>query len=87
MNSKPFSTAAAWAQADEARVVNLVVEGMTGLVHATAVSDVLTRVSGVSDVSIDMPRRTVSMTTDSRRLSPEALARVLTEAGYPARPL
>jgi len=27
------------------------------------------------------------MTTDSRRLSPEALARVLTEAGYPARPL
>ena len=74
--------------AGELRKVTLDVKGMDCAACPVTVKVVLKKQPGVEDVKVDAERHTALVTFDPARVSPEKLAKAVTETGYPttARP-
>ena len=87
MKTRSFSTASAWARAEESRTVTLRVEGMGRMVDVAAVTAVLGEHAGVIDVRIDIERCHAIVMADPALATGEMLAQAVTEAGYPAAPI
>lgn len=67
------------------RTTTLSVSGMTCAACPITVKKALSRVSGVSGADVDLQKRRASVTYDDARTTPAALAKAVTEAGYPAQ--
>ena len=78
--------AAVLAQASESRTVTLDVKGMTCPTCPVTVKVALKKQAGVDEVRMDARHNTAEITFDPAKVSPEQLAKVVTEAGYPATP-
>lgn len=81
---------AAWlwvaaASAAEPRKVLLDVENMTCPACAITIGIALDKVPGVTDKRIDAGTETVTVTFDPERTSVAAVAKAVTEAGFPAK--
>ena len=68
--------------APEQAVLNI--KGMDCAACPITVKTVLKKQSGVEDVKVDAQRHTAEVKFDSARVSSEKLARIVTEAGFPA---
>jgi mercuric ion binding protein len=77
----------AWALAGEPRTVALGVEHMSCAACPITVRKALSHVSGVSAATVDMKAHTATITFDPTRTTPDALARAVTDAGFPAKVL
>jgi len=64
--------------------VTLDVENMTCTVCPITVRKALERVPGVVSAKVDFVAKTAQVEFDSARATPEALARAVTNAGFPA---
>ena len=73
------------AHAGETRKVTLDVEGMDCAACPVTVRVVLKRLPGVDEVKMDPQSHTADVKFDPAKVSPELLARAVTEAGYPAK--
>jgi len=60
------------------------VKGMDCASCPVTVKVVLKRLPGVDDVKMDAQRHTADIKFDPAKVSPELLAKAVTEAGYPA---
>lgn len=76
--------AALAANATEARKVTLEVKGMHCATCPLTVKMVLKKQPGVGDVKMDAEKHTAEVKFDPAKVSPEQLAKAVTEAGYPA---
>lgn len=76
--------AAAWAS-EASRSVTLDVQKMTCFTCPLTVRQVLKRQPGVKEASAEIKSASARVTYDPALTTPEALARALTEAGFPAR--
>ena len=74
------------AHANEAQKVTLDVKGMTCATCPLTVKVVLKKQPGVDDVKMDAEKHTAEVKFDPAKVSSEQLAKVVTEAGYPATP-
>ncbi len=74
------------ADASEAQKVTLDVKGMHCASCPLTVKVVLKKQPGVDDVKMDSEKHTAEVSFDPSKVSPERLAQVVTEAGYPATP-
>lgn len=74
--------AVAQAQA-EARVL-IHVDGMHCATCPLTVRTVLRRLSGVSQASVSVENKRATVTYDPSQVSPDRLAKAITDAGYPA---
>ena len=72
--------------ASEAQRVTLDVKGMHCASCPPTVKVVLKKQPGVDDVKMDSEKHTAEVRFDPSKVSPERLAQVVTEAGYPATP-
>ena len=72
------------AGAAEPKHVVLDVPGMNCSLCPISVKKALERVPGVLDAKADLATKHAEATYDPDRVSPEALARAVTNAGYPA---
>jgi periplasmic mercuric ion binding protein len=75
------------ALAGEPRTVTLGVEHMTCAACPITVRKALSHVAGVSASTVDMKAHTATITFDPTRTTPDALARAVTDAGFPAKVL
>lgn len=73
------------AAAEPPRTIVLEVEKMTCATCPLTVQQVLKRQSGVVEAKAEMKTASARVTFNPSKNSPEALARVVTEAGYPAK--
>lgn len=73
------------ASAAEPRTVTLEVQNMTCATCPLTVQQVLKRQAGVLEAKAEMKSASARVTFDAAKNSPEALARAVTEAGYPAK--
>ena len=73
----------AWA---DSRDVLLDVKGMTCATCPVTVKVVLKKQPGVEDVRMDAVRNTADVKFDPSKVSPEQLAKAVTEAGFPTSP-
>ena len=73
--------------AAEPRTVTLGVEHMTCAACPITVRKALSHVAGVSASTVDMKAHTATVTFDPARTTPEALATVVSDAGFPAKVL
>lgn len=67
------------------RTATLAVSGMTCAACPITVKKALMRVAGVSQAEVDLKQQRAIVTYDDGRTSPAALAKAVSEAGYPAR--
>jgi mercuric ion binding protein len=74
----------AWAAP---KTVTLAVSNMTCAACPITVKKALLRVSGVSDVSINLDKQQATIAFDDSKTSISALARATTDAGYPSTPV
>lgn len=72
------------AHAGELQKIALEVKGMRCATCPLTVKVVLKRQPGVEEVKMDADKRTAEVKFDSAKTSPERLAQVVTQAGYPA---
>lgn len=79
------TVAALGASAAEPRTVTLEVQNMTCATCPLTVQQVLKRQAGVLEAKAEMKSARARVTFDAAKNSPEALARAVTEAGYPAK--
>ena len=77
--------AASAVAAEPARVV-LEVPSMNCSLCPVAVKKALERVPGVLEAKADLTTKSAEAKFDPEKVSPEALARAVTNAGYPATP-
>jgi mercuric ion binding protein len=68
--------------AAEARV-NLHIEGMHCATCPITVRTVLRRLDGVADVTVSVSDKRARVVYDPQRVTPERMARAVTDAGYP----
>ena len=71
------------AHASEPQKTTLDVKGMHCATCPLTVKVVLKKQPGVDDVKMDADKHTAEVKFDPAKTSPEQLARVVTEAGYP----
>jgi mercuric ion binding protein len=76
--------AAMTANAGEMRNVTLDVKGMDCVACPVTVKVVLKKQLGVDEVKMDAANHTAEVKFDAAKISPDQLAKVVTEAGYPA---
>jgi mercuric ion binding protein len=74
------------ANAGEARNVTIDVKGMHCATCPLTVKVVLKKQPGVDEVKMDAEKKTAQVKFDPAQVSPEQLAKAVTEAGYPATP-
>ena len=74
------------ANASEAQKVTLDVKGMHCASCPLTVKVILKKQPGVDDVKMDAEKHTAEVKFDPAKVSPEKLAQVVTEAGFPATP-
>ena len=74
---------ALFADANEAQKVTLDVKGMTCAACPVTVKVVLKKQPGVDDVKMDAEKHTAEVRFDPAKVSPDQLAKAVTEAGYP----
>ena len=72
------------AAAGEPGTATLDVKGMTCAACPITVRKVLKRVPGVADAAVDLKTGTAEVRFDPDRVQPDALAKALTGAGFPA---
>lgn len=77
--------APARAQAPATATVVLHIDGMHCATCPITVRTVLRRLDGVSDATVSIEAKTARVTYDPARVTPERMARAVTDAGYPAR--
>jgi mercuric ion binding protein len=77
-------TFALTAHSGEPKRVVLDIPGMNCSLCPISVKKVLERVPGVLEAKADLATRSAEATFDPDRASPEALAKAVTNAGYPA---
>lgn len=77
--------AALGASAAEPRTVTLDVQNMTCATCPLTVQQVLKRQAGVAEAQAEMKTASARVTFDPSKNTPEALARAVTEAGYPSK--
>ncbi len=73
------------AQAPATATVVLHVDGMHCATCPLTVRTALRRLDGVSDATVSTEAKTARVTYDPARVTPERMARAVTDAGYPAR--
>jgi mercuric ion binding protein len=73
------------AAAEPPRTVILEVQNMTCATCPLTVQQVLKRQPGVTDAKAEMKSASARVTYDPATIAPEALARAVTQAGFPAR--
>ena len=78
-----FAISAAGFAAPE--TVTLFVPGMNCPVCPITVKKALTRVKGVSSVTVDYPRKQATVNFDDQRATIETLMQATANAGYPSR--
>lgn len=71
--------------AEPPRTVTLDVQNMTCATCGLTVQQLLKRQAGVSEAKAEMKTASARVTFDPAKNTPEALARAVTEAGYPAK--
>ncbi|MGF1657372.1 MAG: heavy-metal-associated domain-containing protein [Verrucomicrobiales bacterium] len=76
-----FSTSPVSAE-ENAQVITMKVEGMTCGGCAKSVRQAISACEGVKEVSVDMAKKTFSVTGEN--MTPEVLVAAVTEAGYQA---
>ena len=81
-----FGGIALFANASEAQQVTLDVKGMDCAACPVTVKVVLKRQRGVDEVKMDAARHTAEVSFDPVKVSPDQLAKAVTEAGYPTTP-
>ncbi len=74
------------ASASEAQKVTLDVKGMDCATCPLTVKVVLKKQPGVDEVKMDAEKHTAQVKFDPAQVSPQQLAKAVTEAGYPATP-
>ena len=74
------------ANAGGAQKVTLDVKGMHCASCPVTVKVLLKKQPGVDDVKMDAEKHTAEVKFDPAKVSPEKLAQVVTEAGYPTTP-
>lgn len=74
------------AFASTPRQIVLVVENFTCPTCSITIRKALDRVPGVTDRRIDADTATVTVSFDSERTDAEAIAKAISEAGFPATP-
>lgn len=79
-----LALAAASAVAGEPRTAVLDVPGMNCSLCPVSVKKALSRVRGVIDAKADLVTKRAEVRFDPDEVSPEALARAVSEAGFPA---
>ena len=72
------------AYADEPKRVVLDVPGMNCALCPISVKKALERVPGVREARADLTSKSAAATYDPDRTTPEALAKAVADAGYPA---
>ena len=72
------------AAAGELRTATLDVKGMTCAACPITVRKVLKRVPGVADAAVDLKTGTAEVKFDPDRVQPDAIAKAVTGAGFPA---
>lgn len=72
------------AAAGEPGTVTLDVKGMTCTACPITVKRVLKRVPGVADAAVDFKAGTAEVRFDPDKVQPDALAKAVTGAGFPA---
>ena len=85
----PFALLAvvsATISASESQRIILDVRGMDCATCPITVKTILRRQSGVEGVKVDFGKKTAEITFDPSKASPEKLAQVVTEAGFPSTP-
>lgn len=75
----------AFAWAAETRTVVLDMSGMTCSLCPLTVREALERVPGVLEARVDFSQRRATAKYDPDKASPEALAKAVIEAGFPAK--
>ena len=75
------------ALAAEPRTITLSVEHMTCAACPITVRKALSHVAGVAQSTVDMQSHTATVTFDPGKTAPEALAKAVSEAGFPAKVL
>jgi mercuric ion binding protein len=75
------------ALAADSQTVTLGVEHMTCAACPVTVRTALSHVAGVSASTVDLNTHTATVTFDPSRTTPEALAKAVSDAGYPAKVL
>lgn len=79
-----FFAAVMTANAGETRNVTLDVKGMTCASCPVTAKVVLKKQPGVDEVKMDAGRHTAEVKFNAAKVSPDQLAKAVTEAGYPA---
>ncbi len=74
------------AAASDLHDVVLDVKGMTCAACPVTVKTVLKKQPGVEEVKMDAKKNTADVRFDRAKVSPEQLARAVTEAGFPTSP-
>ena len=72
--------------ASEVEKVTLDVKGMDCAACPVTVKAVLKQQPGVSEVKMDAEKHTAEVSFDPAKVTPDKLAKVVTETGYPATP-
>lgn len=72
------------ARAGSPQTVILNVQGMDCAACPITVRQVLKKVDGVSDASVDFKRHAATVTFDPEKTRPAQLAKVVTDIGFPA---
>jgi mercuric ion binding protein len=81
-----FIVTASTATATDSQHAVLDVRGMDCATCPITVKAVLRKQPGVKDVKVDFTKRTAEVTFEPGKVSPEKLAQVVTEAGFPSTP-
>jgi copper chaperone CopZ len=74
------------ANANQTESVVLDVKGMTCATCPLTVKVVLKKQPGVDDVKMDAGKHTAEVKFDPAKVTPDRLAKAVTQAGYPAAP-
>jgi len=77
--SLPITAVAATPQ-----TLTLAVQKMTCSLCPVTIKKSLEKVTGVSAVTVDFDKKTATVTYDSEKTAPEALAKATADAGYPS---
>ena len=79
-----FAMSSTTTIAADARAVTLDVQGMDCASCPITVKQILSKVSGVSEVAVDLKSRSAVVKYDPDKTRPEHLAKVVSEYGYPS---